>query len=88
MSKNLKQTEKQIEEYIRDLEQLDDDPAPNSELRKEELENKLEYEKSKKEQLQELKESLDKSPNDHLSLTDEDSKSIHKRGKSCVGYNV
>ena len=88
LSKNLKQTEKQIEEYIRDLEQLDDDPAPNSELRKEELENKLEYEKSKKEQLQELKESLDKSPNDHLSLTDEDSKSIHKRGKSCVGYNV
>ena len=88
LDKTLKQTEAQIEQYLNDLESLEDDPAPDAEQRKEAVGHKLEYEQTKKIQLNDIKGTLEKSSKSHLSLTDPDSKTISKQGKSCVGYNV
>ena len=88
LDKELKKNEESIEKYLSDIEKLDDDPAPDAEDRKEVLQNKVERAKVRKDKFSEMKTALDETENDHFSLTDPDSRTIKKNGKSCVGYNV
>lgn len=80
--------EKEINEYLRRLEEADNCPVPADKKLHEYVNSQLDHLKDKKKNLESLQEELEKSGTNHLSLTDKDAKILKKNGSIVVGYNA
>lgn len=80
--------EKEINEYLRRLEEADKCPIPGDEKLHEYVNSQLDHLKDKKKNLESLQEELEKSGTNLLSLTDKDAKILKKNGSIIVGYNA
>lgn len=80
--------EKEINEYLRRLEEADKCPVPADKKLHEYVNSQLAHLKDKKKNLESLQEELEESGTNHLSLTDKDAKILKKNGSIVVGYNA
>lgn len=91
LDKELARIEKQVEEYLKEMDRNDALEEDEVELTAEELEEKIrqmeEIQKRRREK-QEQRDSLVESGEEYRCLTDEDAQMLHKNGKSMIGYNV
>jgi hypothetical protein len=86
----MQQLEESIARYLADLERADRDPSTVTEARVEHLKDKVEIIKAQMQRLKGLGEQMAKSPDEQISLTDPDARSMatSARGSGVVGYNV
>jgi transposase len=84
----IKHYERRIAEYMQQLDKSDDDNEENPELTVEQLQQKIEELKKRKEEKQQLVEKLAESDQNEISLIDPDSRRLHSGDGSIVGYNV
>ncbi len=84
------QLDKSIERYLAELDRADREPALVPEERVEHLKEKIEKVKAQMKVLDTVSEQLAKAPDEQLSLTDPDARSMATsgRGTGIVGYNV
>jgi transposase len=91
LDKELARIEKQVEEYLEEIERNDALEQDEVELTAEELEEKIrqmeEMQKRSREN-REQHQSLVESGEKYRCLTDEDARMLRKNGKSVIGYNV
>ena len=86
----MRQLEESIERYLADLDRADRDPSEVTEARVEHLKEKVETVKAQTQRLKQLGEQMAKAPDEQISLTDPDARSMatSARGSGVVGYNV
>ena len=86
----MQQLEESIARYLADLDRADRDPSTVTEARVEHLKEKVETVKAQMRRLKDLGEQMAKSPDEQISLTDPDARSMatSARGSGVVGYNV
>jgi transposase len=86
----LQQLEESIARYLADLDRADRDPGSVTEAREEHLKEKVETVKAQTQRLNGLGEQMAKTPDEQISLTDPDARSMatSARGFGVVGYNV
>src|SRR5450631_2787462 len=86
----MQQLEERIARYLADLDRADRDPSTVTEARVEHLKEKVETVKAQMRRLKGLGEQMAKSPDEQISLTDPDARSMatSARGSGVVGYNV
>jgi len=91
LDKELERIEKQVEEYLEEMDRNDALEEDEVELTAEELEEKIrqmeEMQKRRREN-REQHQSLIESDEKYRCLTDEDARLLRKNGKSMIGYNV
>lgn len=89
LEKTLAKVDERLEKYLKDLEQADTQPEPQSrQLKKEELQSKINKLRQCQEQTQERLKTMEKSGETQISLTDVESRGMKCQGKHLVGYNV
>ena len=86
----MRQLEESIERYLADLDRADRDPSEVTEARVEHLKEKVETVKAQTQRLKQLGEQMAKAPDEQISLTDPDARSMatSARGSGVVGYNL
>ena len=86
----MQQLEESIARYLADLDRADRDPRSVTEARVEHLKEKVETVKAQMRRLKQLGKKMAQSPDEQISLTDPDSRSMatSARGSGVVGYNV
>src|ERR1700747_2968730 len=86
----MQQLEESIARYLADLDRADRDPSSVTEARVEHLKEKVETVRAQMQRLKQLGEQLSQTPDEQLSLTDLDARSMatSARGSGVVGYNV
>lgn len=86
INKQIKGTERHINEYMEKLDATD--KVEDAEIRAS-FEETIEHKKAQLAQLNDIKKRVENSPDKQLSLTDPDSRSMKLGGAGCmVGYNV
>ena len=86
MKRRLKDVESAIERYLAQLDQADQsEPAPDDAKTLQEKVAKLREEMAR---LKKLEVRMLEAPDQQLSLTDPDARSMNSRGSGVVGYNV
>ena len=80
--------EKEINEYLKRLEEADKCPVPADKKLHDYVNNQLDHLKDKKKKLESLEKELEESGTNYLSLTDKDAKILKKNGSIIVGYNA
>lgn len=94
LRKLVEKIERAARHYLEELEALDSresEICPGGEgddPQREELSSKLESIRRRQSELQSRLEDCEKSQSGQLTLTDGDSRQLHKCGKTTVGYNV
>lgn len=86
MKRRLAEVEASIERYLGRLEEADRDEAAKAST--ERLEKKVGALREEMSRLKKLEIQMLESPDEQLSLTDPDSRSMNCRGSGIVGYNV
>jgi transposase len=86
----MQQLEESIARYLADLDRADRDPNTVTEARVEHLKEKVETVKAQMRRLKDLGEQMAKSPDEQISLTDPDARSMatSARRSGVVGYYV
>jgi transposase len=86
----MQQLEESITRYLADLDRADRDPSTVTEARVEHLKAKVETVRAQMQRLKHLGEPMSQTPDEQLSLTDPDARSMatSARGSGVVGYNV
>ena len=86
----MQQLEESIARYLADLDRADRDPSTVTEARVEHLKDKVQIVKAQMQRLKGLGEQMAKTPDEQISLTDPDARSMatSARGSGVVGYNV
>ena len=84
----MKEIESSISQYLKDLETADRHEPETKQPRVERLQQKIVKLKAQMKQLSEIKEKLNDAPDNQISLTDPDARSMRTRGSGMVGYNV
>src|ERR1022692_3841784 len=86
----MQRLEESIARYLADLDRADRDPSTVTEARVEHLKEKVETVKAQMRRLKDLGEQRAKRPDEQISLTDPDARSMatSARGSGVVGYNV
>ena len=86
----MQQLEESIARYLADLDRADRDPSTVTEARVEHLKDKVQIVKAQMQRLKHLGEQLSQTPDEQISLTDPDARSMatSARGSGVVGYNV
>src|ERR1700739_329262 len=86
----MQQLEGSIARYLADLDRADRDPSTVTEARVEHLKEKVETVRAQMRRLKQLGEQLSQTPDEQISLTDPDARSMatSARGSGVVGYNV
>ncbi len=86
----MQQLEQSVARYLADLDRADRDPSAVTEARVEHLKEKVEIVKSQTQRLKALGEQMSQTPDEQISLTDPDARSMatSARGSGVVGYNV
>jgi transposase len=85
-----RQAEAKIERYLQELDENDAEETDSKKLTREELQEKIEWLKKRKETCDELEQQIEESGESQISLTDPDARSMRlgsNRGTE-VGYNV
>lgn len=91
LDKELSRIEKQVEEYLEEMERNDALEQDEVELTAEELEKKIRQMEELQKRYQEKqaqRSSLVESGEKYRCLTDEDARMLRKNGKTVIGYNV
>ena len=86
----MQQLEQSVARYLADLDRADRDPSSVTEARVEHLQEKVETVRAQMQRLRHLGEQMAQSPDQQVSLTDPDARSMatSARGSGVVGYNV
>jgi transposase len=84
----MKEIESSINQYLKDMETADRHEPEVRQPRVERLQQKIARLKAQMAQLSEIKEQLNDAPDNQISLTDPDARSMRTRGSGIVGYNV
>jgi len=88
MQRRMAQVEESIERYLVAMDTADRAEHEIAELKKERLQEKIAALKQQMEQLKQLEVQMLASPDQQLSLTDPDARSMKSRDGGIVGYNV
>ena len=88
MQRRMAQVEESIERYLVAMDTADRAEPEIAELKKERLQEKIAALKQQMEQLKQLEVRMLASPDQQLSLTDPDARSMKSRDGGIVGYNV
>jgi len=88
MQRRMAQIEESIERYLVAMDTADRAEPEIAELKKERLQEKIAALKQQMEQLKQLEVQMLASPDQQLSLTDPDARSMKSRDGGIVGYNV
>jgi len=84
----MKEIESSINQYLKDLETADRHEPETRRPRVERLQQKIAKLTTQMKQLSEIKEQLNDAPDNQISLTDPDARSMRTRDSGIVGYNV
>jgi transposase len=88
MQRRIAQIEESIERYLTAMDTADRAEPEIAELKKERLQEKIVALKQHLQQLKQLEAQMLASPDQQLSLTDPDARSMKSRDGGIVGYNV
>lgn len=90
LKRRLEQVSKSVERYLLELERADRDEPQVREAKQQRLSEKLEKLEQEQQRLGRIEEMLKKEPDQQLSFTDPDARSMATSGKGTgvVGYNV
>ena len=86
----LAQIDESLDRYFKQLERADRDESPLADANKERMEDKIAKVKAEVKRLKEIESQLEEEPDQQVSLTDPDARSMATRGRGSgiVGYNV
>jgi transposase len=86
----MQQLDDSVQRYLTELDRADRDPSLVTEARVEHLKDKLATVKAQMNKLREIEQQLNDAPDQQVSLTDPDARSMATsgRGTGIVGYNV
>jgi len=86
----MQQLDESVQRYLTELDRADRDPSLVTEARVEHLKDKLARVKEQMGALRQIAQQLNESPDQQISLTDPDARSMATsgRGTGIVGYNV
>ncbi|WP_105534450.1 IS1182 family transposase, partial [Solimicrobium silvestre] len=84
----MKEIESSINQYLTELDTADRHEPEIKQARTERLHQKIAKLQTQMKQLAHIKEQLDDAPDNQLSQTDPDARSMRTRGSGIVGYNV
>jgi transposase len=88
MQRRMKEIEESIERYLADMDTADRAEPAVAQAKKERLQDKIAALKQRMGQLRKIKRQLAAAPEQQVSLTDPDARSMNSRGSGIVGYNV
>jgi len=88
LRRRMKDLETSIERYFRGLDSADRAEPEVAALKTARLKDKIEALKAKAEELKVIEGQLNVAPDQQISLTDPDARSMKTRGTGIVGYNV
>lgn len=88
MKDRLERIDKSIEKYLKEIEKSDSIATEKSIKNFEQLKERVYELKKEMNRLKALEKEMLKSPDQQLSLTDPDARSMKTRGQGVVGYNV
>jgi len=88
LARRRRQLEESLDRYFSQLESTDRQEPEIAQLKREHLEEKIEALKKEIKRSKGFEKALQQSPNQQLSLTDPDARSMKTRGTGIVGYNV
>lgn len=88
LKKSIEAIDKKINEYLKELDEGDEQEKGQKKLTAEELKEKIEKLKSRKERYDEIKTQMDSTEEKQVSLTDPDSRLMKDKNSFIVGYNV
>jgi len=88
LAKRISKIDEKIDEYVRGMDETDEQEAQIGEVDKEELKRRIEELQKRKKKYQQIDEQLKKSGDDQLSQTDPDSRLMKTHDGMDVCYNV
>jgi transposase len=88
MQRRMAQIEQSIARYLADMDTADRAEPETAELKKGRLQDKIAALKEQMQQLKEIETRMRAAPDQQISLTDPDARSMNARGSGIVGYNV
>jgi transposase len=88
MQRRLAQIEESVERYLAALDTADRAEPEVAQLKKGQLQDKIAALKDQMQQLKEIETRMLAAPDQQISLTDPDARSMNARGSGIVGYNV
>jgi transposase len=90
LKKRIEQLEESIARYLAELDRADREPSAVPEARVAQLQDKIAAVKEQMQRLNQIGEQLQQTPDQQVSLTDPDARSMATsgRGTGMVGYNV
>ncbi len=90
LAQRMKQIDESIERYLQELDTADRTQSPDAGRRGQHIQEKLLKLRQQMEYLHQIEEQLKRQPDEQLSLTDPDARSMATsgRGTGMVGYNV
>jgi transposase len=88
MQRRMAQIEENIARYLADMDTADRAEPAIAEVRTTRLQHKITALKQQMQQLKELEVRMLAAPDQQISLTDPDARSMNARGSGIVGYNV
>ena len=88
MQRRMAQIEESIERYLTAMDTADRAEPETAELKKGRLQEKIAALKQQMQQLKAIDEKLQASPDQQISMTDPDARSMKNRDGGIVGYNV
>jgi transposase len=88
LESNIKHYEQRIEDFMQQLDKRDGDEEENPALTAEELQQKIEELKKRKEEKQQFLGKLRETGRSEISTIDPDSRRLHNGDGAIVGYNV
>jgi len=88
LKKRIKEIEKRVEEYLKELDANDQEESEVKDLSAEELKIILEELKKRKDKYEELLQELEDSGENQVSLTDKDARAMLNNQKVEVCYNI
>src|SRR5205823_7207370 len=88
MQRRIAQIEASVERYLTAMDTADRAEPAVAQLKKGQLQDKIAALKDQMQQLKEIEARMLAAPDQQISLTDPDARSMNARGSGIVGYNV
>lgn len=88
LKRRIEEIEGSISRYLADLDTADRQEPVVAKVRAERLQDKITALKERMKELQKIEVELNQTPDQQISLTDPDARSMKTRGTGMVGYNV